>query len=292
MLTLLVLCLFVTVGCGTSVQPGQRGLRWHPLSGGLTKEPLANGFYWRAPWNDIYTYDVRWQSFTENVDALSADDLQVLIKSVIILRPVSDEVYFLAQEVGPDFYTRIVKPEFMAAVRSVVSGYYMVTVPEKSSEIASKVQAVVVEKLKGRHLEIQSIALADVDFPQIVLSAIEQKQAKEQQKEQKEFEVMIANKDADIMRIRAKGEGDSLRIRSEGEADSVRIRAGGQAKAQEIITKTLTPEYLRFKLYDSPNAKMVLLPDKLNVPVLLNPGEPRESPVRPDGTSGTSEPAH
>ena len=40
-------------------------------------EPLTNGFYWRAPWNDVYVYDVRWQSYTENVDALSADDLQV-----------------------------------------------------------------------------------------------------------------------------------------------------------------------------------------------------------------------
>jgi regulator of protease activity HflC (stomatin/prohibitin superfamily) len=65
------------------------------------------------------------------------------------------------------------------------------------------------------------------------------------------------------MRIRASGEGDAVKIRAEGEAEGLRIRATGQAKAQEIITKTLTPEYLRYKLYDSPNAKMILLPDKL-----------------------------
>lgn len=286
----LVFCLLVTEGCGSTVQPGQRGLRWRPLSGGLSTDPLGNGFYWRAPWNDIYTYDVRWQSFTESVDALSADDLQVLIKAVVTLRPVANEIYFLAQEVGPDFYTRVVRPEFMAAVRSVVSGYQMVTVPEKSTEIASKVLAVVVEKLKGRHLEIQSIALADVDFPQIVLNAIEQKQAKEQQKEQKEFEVMIATRDADIIRIRAKGEGDAVRIRAEGEAEGQRIRATGQAKAQEVITKTLTPDYLRFKLYDSPNAKIVLLPDKMSVPILLNTGEPPQAAERLDGNPAPSEP--
>ena len=56
----LLLCLMVDAGCGTAVQPGQRGLRWYPLSGGLSSHPLSNGFYWRAPWNDIYTYDVRW----------------------------------------------------------------------------------------------------------------------------------------------------------------------------------------------------------------------------------------
>jgi prohibitin 1 len=273
-IALVVPLLFLTSACaGTSVQPGQRGLMWRPFSEGLSTEPLKDGFYWRAPWNDIYLYDVRWQSYTENVDALSADDLQVLVKAAIILKPIPEEVYFLAHEVGSDFYMRIVKPEFLAAVRSVVSGYNMVTVPEKSAEIASKVQAVVVDKLKGRHLAIQSVALADVDFPQVVLSAIEQKQAKEQEKEQKEFELTIASKDAEIARTRAKGEGDSIRIRAEGEAEGMRIRAIGQAKAQETITKTLTPDYLRYKLYESPNSKMVLLPDNLKVPILVNPGD-------------------
>ncbi|MEW6246254.1 MAG: prohibitin family protein [Nitrospirota bacterium] len=271
-LIVIVAILSLSACAGTSVQPGYRGLMWRPFSEGLSPEPLKDGFYWRAPWNSIYLYDIRWQSYTEHIDALSADDLQVLIKAAIIIRPIPEEVYFLAHEVGTDFYTRIVKPEFLAAVRSVVSGYNMVTVPERSAEIASKVQAVVTEKLKGRHLEIQSIALADVDFPQLVLNAIEQKQAKEQEKEQKEFELTIAAKNAEIARTRAKGEGDAIRIRAEGEAEGLRIRAIGQAKAQETIAKTLTPEYLRFKLYDSQNAKFVLLPDNLNVPILINPG--------------------
>ncbi|HJU05135.1 MAG TPA: prohibitin family protein [Nitrospiraceae bacterium] len=278
-LAVLVVLALALGACGSTVQPGQRGLRWHPFTEGLSTQPLKSGFYWRAPWNNVFTYDVKWQTFNENVDALSADDLQVLIKAAVIIRPIADEIYFLAQEIGPDYYPRVVRPEFMSAVRSVVSGYPMVTVPEKSTEIANKVQAVIVEKLKGRHLEIQSVALADVDFPQIVLSAIEQKQAKEQQNEQKEFELTIATKDAEIMRRRAKGEGDSIRIRAEGEADGMRIRAAGQAQAQETIAKTLTPQYLRFKLYDSQNSKMVLLPDQLNVPILINPGTEPSKPL-------------
>jgi regulator of protease activity HflC (stomatin/prohibitin superfamily) len=273
MTSLLISVLLLATACGTTVQPGQRGLFWHPFSEGLSTQPLKDGFYWRAPWNDVYLYDIRWHSFTEDIDALSADDLQVLIKAAIILRPIPEELYFLNQEVGPDYYPRIVKPQFMATVRSVVSGYMMVTVPEMSAEIASKVQAVVVEKLKGRHLEIQSVALADVDFPPIVLRAIEQKQAKEQEKEQKEFELTIASKDAEIARTRAKGEGDAIRIRADGEAEGARIRALGQAKAQETITKTLTPAYLQYKLYDSPNSKVILLPDQLKAPILINPGE-------------------
>jgi hypothetical protein len=137
-------------GCGNTVSPGQRGLRWYPLTEGLTTETLKSGFYWRAPWNDVYVYDVRLQSYAEMVDALSSDDLLVKLKAAIIMRPIAEEVYFLAQEIGPDFYPRVVRPELLAAVRSVVSNYPMVAVPEMSAEIASKVQAVVVEKLKGR----------------------------------------------------------------------------------------------------------------------------------------------
>ena len=230
----------------------------------------------------MYAYDVRLQSYTELVDALSADDLLVKLKAAIIMRPIADEVYFLAQEIGPDFYPRVVRPELLAAVRSVVSNYPMVAVPEMSAEIASKVQAVVVEKLKGRHLEVQSVALADIELAKIVLEAVERKQAKEQEKEQKEFELVIAEKDAEIARRRARGEGDAVRIRSEGEAEGLKIRALGQAKAQETITKTLTGDYLRYKLYDSPNAKMVLLPDNLRVPILINPDQERAAKTSPD----------
>ncbi|HEU0069161.1 MAG TPA: hypothetical protein VFQ26_07880, partial [Nitrospiraceae bacterium] len=92
------------------------------------------------------------------------------------------------------------------------------------------------------------------------------------EKEQKEFELVIAQRNAEIARIHAKGEGDSLRIRAEGESESLRIRAIGQSQAQEIITKTLTPDYLKFKLYENPSAKMVIVPDKSNVPIIVNPG--------------------
>lgn len=281
-LFLIIVSVSSLAGCGNTVQPGQRGLRWYPLTEGLTTETLKSGFYWRAPWNDIYVYDIRLQSYTETVDALSSDDLLVKLRTAIIMRPIVEEVYFLAQEIGPDFYPRVVRPELLAAVRSVVSNYPMVSVPEKSAEIASKVQAVVVEKLKGRHLEVHSVALADIELAKIVLEAVERKQAKEQEKEQKEFELVIAEKDAEIARRRARGEGDAVRIRSEGEAEGLKIRALGQAKAQDTITKTLTAEYLRYKLYDSPNAKMVLLPDNLRVPILINPDQDRGAKAVPE----------
>ena len=264
--------LLVIGGCGRTIDPGMRGLRWYPLSGGLEKESLKNGFYWRAPWNDVFEYDVRYQSFTEKIDALTADDLSVTLRVALTMSPIPDEVYFLAQEVGHNWYQQLVRPQFLSAVRGVVAQYSMVTLPERSSEIGNKIEAVMVESLKGRHLNIYSVALSEIEFSKMVLQAIEHKQAKEQEKEQKEFELVIASKDAEIARTRAKGEGDAIKIRAEGEAEGLRIRAIGQAQAQETITKTLTPDYLKYKLYDSPNSKLVIVPDKSNVPIIVSPG--------------------
>ena len=260
-------------GCGRTIDPGMRGLRWYPMSGGLEKESLKNGFYWRAPWNDVFEYDVRYQSFTEKIDALTADDLSVTLRVALTMSPIPEEVYFLAQEVGHNWYQQLVRPQFLSAVRGVVAQYSMVTLPERSSEIGNKIEAVMVESLKGRHLNIYSVALSEIEFSKMVLQAIEHKQAKEQEKEQKEFELVIASKDAEIARTRAKGEGDSIKIRAEGEAEGLRIRAIGQAQAQETITKTLTPTYLQYKLYDSPNSKMVILPEHMKTPIIINPGE-------------------
>ncbi|MGQ0695939.1 MAG: prohibitin family protein [Nitrospiraceae bacterium] len=268
--------------CSTTVEPGYRGLLFHPLTEGLSSEPRKEGIYFLAPWNSMVKFDVRWQSFTEKIDALTADDLPVSVHGAITIRPIAGEVYYLAQEVGHRWYEEIVKPQFLSAVRSVISNYTMVTIPERSTEIGNKVEAVLFESLKGRNLEIYNVALAEIEFSKMVLQAIEQKQSKEQEKEQKEFEVIIAEKDAQIARTRARAEGDALKIRAEGEAESIQIKAAGQAKAQETISQTLTPAYLQFKLYDSPNAKLVLMPEKLDTTVLVNPGEPSRTLSLPE----------
>src|SRR5438105_13082090 len=52
--------LLLTEACaGTTVQPGQRGLRWYPFTEGLSSEPLPAGFYWRAAWNEADVNDVK-----------------------------------------------------------------------------------------------------------------------------------------------------------------------------------------------------------------------------------------
>src|SRR5690349_1726642 len=107
-------CLLLTTACSTTVQPGERGVLL--TSSGLQKEPLAEGSYWISPWSEVYIYDVRWQNYAETVDAWSVDELPVSVKAAIVMRAAPQEVNSLAQTAGTDYYARLVKPEFQAAV--------------------------------------------------------------------------------------------------------------------------------------------------------------------------------
>lgn len=174
---LLVAVLLFLQACGTTIHSGERGVRGNFLTGGVATEALKSGFYWQSPWSQIYVYNVRWRSYTETVEALSSDGLPVTIKTVILMRPTPDEVSTLAQNIGLDFYPRAVKPALLTAVRSAVSRYPMVTVLEHSPEIASKVEAIVVEKLKDRHLQVASVAIVKLAMDKLELGLGDHMQA-------------------------------------------------------------------------------------------------------------------
>ena len=55
-------------------------------------------------------------------------------------------------------------------------------------------------------------ALADIELAKIVLEAVSGSPPRSREKEQKEFELVIAEKDAEIARRRARGEGDAVRL--------------------------------------------------------------------------------
>ena len=224
------------------------------------------------PWNDVITISFQWQSFSERVDALTQDDLHIRLDVSVIIRPIAEELYQLQVDVGPDFYPRIVRPVFLTVTRSIIAEYAMTDVPESSPEIETKILVDLKERLTGKHLEADSVTINHIDFSAGMLRAIEAKLAKEQEKIQKKFELEIASKDADIARVRAKGEGDSLRIKAKGQAEAQMIRAAGQAEAQKLIDKTLTARFLQFKAFDSPNAKFIYVPTgKGGLPIIVSP---------------------
>ena len=125
----------------------------------------------------------------------------------------------------------------------------------ESAEIASKVQAKSLSESSRAAISRCTVSLADIGWPRLCWGSCGAETGQEREKGRRNSNWSSQRR---MRRSRGDGHGEKgMRsgLRSEGEAE------GGEdpgARASQwhrkTITKTLTPEYLRCKLYDSPNA--------------------------------------
>lgn len=250
-------------GCTTLVKPGQLGLKYKSFHRpALQKAARPEGRYWRFPWNRVEAYDVTYQSRSEDVEILTADDLHVRTKVTVTYRPERDKLYELATSIGADYYGQVIRPQFATIARSEFAKHRHDELAKHSPVIETDVLARLRESAAGKPIEIAKVSIDHIDYDPAVTAAISAKIATQQAVATKELEVKVAEQDAEIARARARGQ-----------ADAARISAEGQAKAQESINKTLTPAYLRYKAFDNPGTRYYFVPvGKDGLPLIVNTG--------------------
>ena len=252
-----LLAVVLLVGCGTTIPGGYEGLHWGTYSG-VDTTVYGNEFKWEWVWNSVILYDVRWKTQSEKVDILSLDDLHMEVEVALRLRPKSDELYFLHTEIGQQYYEQVVQQQFRSIARAVFSQYRYTDIPKESLKIQNAILAQLKENLKNKHLDLDAVEIKHVDYPERVKQAADLKLATEQKLLQKEFELKIAEKDATIKIIDAKG----------------------QQTAQKIIDSTLTPTYLQYRALDiqkalasGSNTSFYFVPVGVNgIPIILETG--------------------
>lgn len=249
--------LLTAAGCSV-VKPGYNAMRWKPLSkkGLITDKIYSNGVVWNWPWNGVVAYNMQWQTYNEEVSILTEDELHINMTVSVTLRPIQSELPQLELQVGENYYEQVVKPEFISIVRNEFSHYKYNMVSPKSPEIESNIFTRLVELTKGKHLEFDRVTVKHIEYPKVVTMAVDEKLAVQQAIEQKEYEMKIAEKNAEIQRILAKGQRD----------------------AQQIIDAGLTQRYLQYKALEvqdkltaSPNTKFYFVPlGKDGLPIIVD----------------------
>ncbi|AFL83911.1 membrane protease subunit, stomatin/prohibitin [Belliella baltica DSM 15883] len=258
----LLLSLIFSLGLSACsvVKSGQQAMKWKPYGKGLiTEKVYKDGIVWNWPWNGMVKYNVQWQTYKENVAVLTKDELHINLTVSVTLRPIEAELPELELEVGQDYYNKVVRPEFISLTRNVFSNYKYSDVSPKSPEIEKTVFERLVEDTRAKHLEFDNVTVDHIEYPEVVTSAVNKKLAVEQDIEQKDYEMKIADKEAEIQRIRAKGQRD----------------------AQQIIDSGLTKTYLQYKalevqdkLTGSNNAKFYFIPVGADgLPIIVNTDE-------------------
>lgn len=251
------LAIVLFAGCGTTIPGGYNGLMWQRYIG-VDTTTYTDGFKWHWPFSEVILYDMRWKTQSEEIDILSSDDLHMTIEVAIRLKPRPNELYFLHQEVGPKYYTEVVQQQFRTIARTTFAQYKYNEIAKKSVEIENTILSNLRSTMNRKHLDLDAVEIKHVDYPSQVKQAADAKLATEQRLMQKEFDLKIAEKDATIKVVEAKG----------------------QQRAQKIIDSSLTQTYLQYRalevqraLVNSSNSSFFFVPTgQNNVPIILNAG--------------------
>tara|TARA_B100000614_G_scaffold260911_1_gene289019 strand:- start:182 stop:1000 length:819 start_codon:yes stop_codon:yes gene_type:complete len=229
-----------------TVNPGEKAIKFKKFGGGLDKETIYDqGFKIVAPWDDLIIYDVKIQETFEKMEVLSKNGLSIKIDLSFRYNPVQEKIGYLHDEIGKDYLDRIIKPEIRSVTREVIGNY----LPEelystKREAIEDEIESLTKSKVESKYLFLDAILIRDVTLPQTLRTAIEQKLKQEQEALEYDFKIQKAQKEAERKEIEAKG----------------------IAEFQKIVTRTITPQLLKWKgveatqeIAKSPNTKVVVV---------------------------------
>jgi len=251
---LFVVCLWM-FGTNPNTPAGNEGYVFERPrmfgSGGFRGELKGPSNYGVSLWrNEVTNVDFRPQTYGEDFKILAKDELNISFRFQSIIRVKPGTIKQVVEEYsGGAFYARYIKEPLRAMVRENVQSLKSREIKERRKEIAEAVSAELKEHLESTPFVLVSAVVGNIDYPDVVTKAVENKLAAQQLLDEKETQREIDKKDAEIRVEEAKG----------------------IAEAQKIINTTLTQNYLQheaiqaqLKMASSPNHTTVYIPSGAN----------------------------
>lgn len=251
-----LLLVILSSGAFKTIDSGSKGVLFRKFSGGLDKENIfGQGFHVIAPWNTMYEYNVREQIKEENMTVLSSDGLNIKVDVSVRFRPVPDKIGFLHEEIGTRYDETIVKDLTRSTVRRIIGRY----TPEelyrsKREEIETNIQEELSKKLEEKYVVLESALLRDIDLPEQIKGAIQEKMKAKEMADKIDFDIE----------------------RQKKENERLRLEAIAKAEANRILSASLTDKILKEKgilatlqLAKSENSKVVIVGGSDGLPMIL-----------------------
>ena len=244
----LVVILALSSSIFYTIQANERAVLFKKFSGGLDKENVIQpGFHVKAPWNDLYVYDVSENQAEETMDVLEKNGLSIQVDISVRFHPMYDKIGEIQETFTQDYVNRLIVPEVRSTVRQVMGRY---TAEEIYSTKRSEVEQSIIEETgevlsnANNNIQMKALLIRSINLPDKIKLAIEDKLQQEQEALAYQFRL----------------------DREKSEAERKRIAAEGESTANKIINNSLTPALLKMrgieatlKLAESQNTKVVVI---------------------------------
>jgi regulator of protease activity HflC (stomatin/prohibitin superfamily) len=235
---LLLALIILIIGWGTFViiPAGHRGvcLWW----GSVEKRIMGEGLNFIVPLAErVIKVDVKVQPHPfKEIDASSKEYQMVKMTGMMNFHIDPAYVNDLYQKVGLDFADKVIDPAFNDFVKEVVPTYPIGEILPKREEIRQRAMKKLGDNLSRYHIIVDDIYFANIRFSPGYEGAVEAKQVAQQQVETQKQ--VLAQREIEAQQKVAT---------AKGEAESIQVVAQGQAKANDALSRSITPILVQYK---------------------------------------------
>jgi len=225
-------CIFIMVICftlgllGSSVvivPAGTVGV--HDLFGAVSEQEFPAGIAIKNPFAHVEMMSIKTHEIKETSEVPSQEGLIVRLEISILFKIKPVEANNIYKHIGKWYWDVVIIPQLRSVIREVTAKFEAKALYTTGRlNITRDIYDVLQPKLDERGIILERVLLRDIGLPVKLTEAIELKLTAEQQIEQKQFDVLTAEKEADRKRVEAKGIAD----------------------ANDIIALSLTENYLRW----------------------------------------------
>ncbi len=249
------------------IGPGEVGVPI--LFGNVQENTLKSGLNFINPLVTVEKLDIKTQAYTmsgvkdegvikgdDAIVTLSSDGLSLRLDVTIWFRLGEAQAPNLLRTIGTDYVEKIVRPAARTALRDVSVMFTATDIySAKRDDFQSEITKNLEKAFEGRGIVLEKILLRNVELPQKVKEAIDEKISAEQRAQQM---VYVLQKEKQ-------------------EAERKRVEAEGISQAQKIISNTISSQYLQWKyiealkeIVNSKNNTILIAPFDQKLTPLLN----------------------
>lgn len=222
--------IFVSVGAG------EVGVKFSQF-GGVQPDELGEGLHIVPPWISVTKYSVQSQVYTmssqasegeragdDRINALTTEGLTLGMDISIRYRLVPADASSVHQKLGISYAEKIMRPTIKSVIREVVSRRTAMEVYGQQRQlVATEMQTELEERLKNDGFIVEEVLLRNVQLPERVSTAIEEKLQADQEAQRMFFVKEREELEAERKIIEANGVANATIIQARGEAEALRI---------------------------------------------------------------------
>lgn len=264
---LILLVLGALTASIRQIDAGQVGVI--SLFGNVSDRVLNAGLNLVNPLAAVSEFDIKTQNYTmsashdegqkqgdDAIRVLTADGLEVIIDLTVLYRVVPDDAPKIYRQIGEDYTDKIVRPITRTRIRDNAVYYDAVALySTRRDEFQGRIYKTIEADFRKRGLLLEQLLIRNIDLPTSVKKTIESKINAEQDAQKMQFVLQKERQEAERKRVEAQGIADYQKILATGLTDK-------QLQYEQIKAQR--------ELAASPNAKIVIMGSRGNVPLILN----------------------